>query len=227
MASSTLTYLDAYCERAGDAGLWAEPLNAITNIGFLIAAYMCVRLMRSLQPLSLRSHGDLWILIVALAAIGIGSGLWHTHAAHWSMLADVIPITIFMNVYLLAALWRLFQFSWPRVVFFWLLYQAITVAAQVYLPPDLLHGTVMYLPTYLALLLLTVGLYRKHPAHGKVFELVLIVWTASLVFRTADMEFCQILPIGTHFLWHILNSYVLYRLFEVLVNSAKKPSVAS
>ena len=31
------TYMDAYCERTGP-GLLAEPLNAITNASFLIAA---------------------------------------------------------------------------------------------------------------------------------------------------------------------------------------------
>ena len=44
--NSTLTYFDSYCERAGEIGLWAEPLNAITNIAFLLAAYHCYKLWR-------------------------------------------------------------------------------------------------------------------------------------------------------------------------------------
>ena len=34
--------IDAYCERLGP-GLWAEPLNAVTNLAFLVAALFCAR----------------------------------------------------------------------------------------------------------------------------------------------------------------------------------------
>jgi hypothetical protein len=34
--------IDAYCERLGP-GLWAEPLNAVTNLAFIVAAVICLR----------------------------------------------------------------------------------------------------------------------------------------------------------------------------------------
>ena len=49
-----------------------------------------------------KRHADLavWILIMFVLLIGIGSGLFHTLANRWSALADVIPITLFIYGYL-------------------------------------------------------------------------------------------------------------------------------
>ena len=38
-------YIDIYCERV-DGAFWSEPLNAVSNAFFLVAAFMAWRLMR-------------------------------------------------------------------------------------------------------------------------------------------------------------------------------------
>lgn len=38
-------FIDIYCERTAQ-GFWNEPLNALTNAAFLIAAYCAYRLAR-------------------------------------------------------------------------------------------------------------------------------------------------------------------------------------
>jgi hypothetical protein len=38
------------------------------------------------------------------------------------------------------------------------------------------------------------------------------VFVVSIVFRSIDNAVCPVLPLGTHFLWHCLNAYVLYLL---------------
>ena len=219
--NNTLTYFDSYCERAGDMGLWAEPLNAITNIAFLLAAYFCFKLWREWDGFRWRQHGDMVALTATLAVIGIGSGLWHTHVAHWSLLADVLPITLFIHIYLIASLRRLFGLSWNMVPLCWLGYMAVQMGAELFLPASFLNGTIMYIPTYATLLVMTAVLLRQHPEYGKVFAMVVAVWTASLFFRTVDLELCDIFPYGTHLMWHILNSFVLYRLLALLVQKAR------
>ena len=60
--------IDAYCERLG-AGFWAEPLNAVSNLAFLVAAAAGIALWR-------RAGGsDRPVLLLAglVAIIGIGS----------------------------------------------------------------------------------------------------------------------------------------------------------
>jgi hypothetical protein len=216
---STFDYLDAYCERAGHDGLWAEPINAITNLAFIAAAWFCFQQIRRV-PFSWRV-GDIWVLVAALFAIGVGSGLWHTHATQQTLLADVIPILIFMNVYLLAAMRRLFGLAWWKVGVLFAAYQGLNFASELYLPRDFMNGTVMYLPTFLTLIVMTIAMTYRNKAYGKVFEYVVLVWLVSLFFRTVDLEFCSFLPFGTHFLWHILNSVVLYRLLKLLIDDVR------
>ena len=220
---STFSYLDAYCERAGDAGLWAEPFNAITNLAFIVAAILCGRVLLNYQGVKGRV-ADLWALVVLLFAIGVGSGLWHTYATQHTMWADVIPILLFMNLYLIVALRRLFGMKWLWVVVCWLGFQAANAASEMFLPRDFMNGSVMYLPTYATLLALTFAAYRHHRAAGRVFEISMMVFTASLFFRTTDIAFCELVPIGTHFLWHCLNAYLLYRLLGLLI-AREKPQV--
>ncbi len=218
--ATTLTYLDGYCERAGDPGIWGEPLNAATNLFFLIAALAAAYAIGKMNRPG-RAVIDLWLLVAALAAISIGSGLWHIFPRGDTVLMDVIPITIFINIYLVAALRRFLQLSWVKVIGLWLVYNAIGVAAQIELPPDTLNGTIMYVPTYLTLLVLTYTIHRRDAAAGRALVPVVLVWTASLIFRTVDMQICHIFPLGTHFLWHTLNAWVLYRLLMVLAAKAK------
>ena len=41
----------------------------------------------------------------------------------------------------------------------------------------------------------------------------------SLFFRTVDDAVCGAVPVGTHFLWHILNGVMLGWMIRVLVLS--------
>lgn len=90
-----MDYIDIYCERLV-TGLWAEPFNALTNLSFFIAAWASWRSANRYQTLSI----GVWLLISLIAAIGIGSTLFHTFATSWANLADVLPIFLFQICYL-------------------------------------------------------------------------------------------------------------------------------
>ncbi len=217
--TTVLTYLDGYCERAGDPSIFAEPLNAVTNLFFIIAAVLAMQAIRKLPADSNRT--DLWLLTAALFGIGIGSSIWHLYPTGATVLMDVIPITLFINIFLIAALRRLFTLSWRRTLCWWGLYLILTIAAQLYLPAGLLHGTVMYLPTYAALVALVFALAKRDRDTARTFMNVTTVWTISLILRTIDLEVCGQFVIGTHFLWHTLNAWVLWRLLGVLITHEK------
>ena len=98
--------LSLYCERV-DASFWAEPVNALTNLAFLVAAaaaYAAWRRSEARDPFGLA-------LIGVTVAIGLGSFAFHTLATRGAALLDVIPIAIFVYGYLLFALRRLFQLA--------------------------------------------------------------------------------------------------------------------
>src|SRR5215212_2608106 len=83
--------MDAYCERTGP-GLLAEPLNAITNSSFLIAAWFAWFLGHRTGRLSPGVLTLIWLSV----SVGIGSGLWHTYATAGTLILDVIPILLFL-----------------------------------------------------------------------------------------------------------------------------------
>lgn len=88
--------IDGYCERL-DATFWAEPVNALTNAAFLLAALvMAARIRGTHLPLA-------WALVWLLEATGIGSFLFHTFAQLWAGMADTLPTLAFILTGLFAA----------------------------------------------------------------------------------------------------------------------------
>jgi hypothetical protein len=210
-----ITYLDSYCERLGEAGWAAEPLNALTNIAFLIAAYYLGRfVMRTHLPW--KRYPDIYALVLCMVCIGIGSGAWHISPTSLTNLMDVLPITLFINLYLLSLLRRLFCFSWGWVVLCFALLHKLNYFAATAFSPDSLHGTILYLPTW-AMLVGLVGIASmRHHVFARPLAEITALWTLSLTIRTLDMPLCAYNPYGTHFLWHIVNAYVLYALLRLL-----------
>ena len=201
-----------YCERLSPA-FWAEPINALTNLGFLVAAgLLWVTLVRSRIPL--RGVPDIIVLTGLLVCIAVGSFLWHTLATPSTEWADIVPILIYISLYLLSFLARIARLRPRMVLGMFLLYHAVNIGLQLRIPPQTLNGSMFYLPT-----LILMGLYSKRIRHPAARRLLLAgaVFVVSLVFRTLDFSLCPVWPIGTHFIWHLLNAYVLYLLTLALI----------
>jgi hypothetical protein len=202
-----------YCERGVDQ-FWAEPLNAVTNLAFVLAAVAIVWHLRG----GVRRYWDVLVLAVLAALVGVGSFLWHTLATPWTEWADVIPIGLFINGFLLSFLWRVARWRWPAVVFAVAIFQGLTYAVQAGLPADFLNGSVFYLPTWVALL--GMGLYCRASGYRQAPYVIamLAVFTLSLLARSVDVVICPVFPLGTHFAWHLLNAAVLYLAMRLLVD---------
>jgi hypothetical protein len=161
---------------------------------------------------------DVWLLAILSAAVGIGSFLWHTLATPWSQWTDVIPIGLFIAVFLLGFLRRAVRWSWPAVLAGFAFFQAANGAALASLPADALNGSVFYLPTWAALLLMAVYCRStRKPGASRLFGM-LVIFSISLLLRTVDPLICAVFPAGTHFAWHLLNALLLYRAMRLLVD---------
>lgn len=203
--------IDAYCERLGP-GLIAEPLNALSNAAFLIAALWAARAARKRG-----SEPVIWLLIALVFVIGLGSLAFHTYANRWSALADVLPITLFIYGYLAFALRRFLAFAWWRVMLGIGALFVVTIATERLMPPGFMNGSGAYLPALIASVLVSLELLRRgHPAQLNV-SLASTILFVSLIFRTADLVLCSMLPIGTHFVWHMLNGLVLALYLEAAI----------
>ncbi|MCM2679870.1 ceramidase domain-containing protein [Echinimonas agarilytica] len=198
-----LTQLNNYCERL-DFSFWSEPANALTNIGFILVGMLALSLLNrgDTKPLSLT------ILAMFMVIIGIGSFLFHTFATRWAMLADIIPIYIFQIIFLFAYPRQVLKLSWVQTSLCFVLYIAVVLGSK-YLPFSL-NGSEMYLPTIAALVVFSMAHKRRYQTYDRALMLGSVIFAASLLFRTIDQAICSTIPLGTHFLWHSLNSLVLF-----------------
>jgi hypothetical protein len=151
--------IDIYCERT-DPSFWAEPVNAITNAAFLIAAYVLYRAYRqTYRPTGQRDWPSI-VLIALIAVIGVGSFLFHSFANNWSMLADVIPIALFIWFYLFAFLRRFATTRWVVVIAAYAAFAALNWAIANYVPGEMVNNSQSYFPALIAMALM--GGYLFH-----------------------------------------------------------------
>jgi Ceramidase len=206
--------VDHYCERTSSA-LDAEPLNALTNVAFLLGAWGAWRLY-SRYPFGNMS-GLIRALISTMVIVGIGSFLFHTVATRWAEWGDVLPIMLFMLLYLWLVLTMYFSWLfWPKLVGLGV-YLAATFYLEAAVPGTVLWGGTLYLPTLLLMIAIVTALYwRQSPAAGAMLAAT-VVFLLSFTARTLDAEVCPVLPIGTHFLWHLLNATLLYILVRAAI----------
>ncbi len=212
-------YIDMYCERLGPE-FWAEPLNAITNLSFFIAAFLAFVLARRESALNWRSG----FLIFMMVVIGSGSFAFHTLATFWAKVSDILPILFYQTGFLIFYSRYVMQLSWSKVGGLFALFTLMMVVFY-RLPAEWLNGSLGYAPALL--FVLGFGLWHFTAAKaGKVQEpfvllAATLVFSVSLTFRSVDMQFCQAMPMGTHFMWHVLNGLVLYLCTRALILNQK------
>lgn len=222
-----------YCERGASPGFWAEPLNAISNAAFLIAAVLALmswqRHRYDLAGMPRRSGAEL-ALIALVAIIGTGSFLFHTFATRWAVIADVVPITLFMIAYLGYVLRRFLGLGWlVTLASIGIFMLALREADMLRCGGGLcLNGSVGYLPALAVLVGIGGWLGLKgHPAAGWILGAA-AVFAVSLTFRTLDRAICPQTALfggrvlGTHFIWHMLNATLLYVLLGAAIRHGRR-----
>lgn len=222
MPPSWFDPIDSYCERVG-AAFWAEPLNALSNAAFILAAAYGFHLWRRTGA---KDWAVLWLIAVTVA-VGIGSFLFHTFANRWSLLADVVPIAGFIYSYFLLAMRRFLRLKWGSAIVATGLFVAFnTVFVRLWLglfPGLTLNGSIGYVPAILALLCVGAGTLRlKAWSLARGLLAAAGVLSLSLFFRSIDAAVCSAMPAGTHHLWHILNGAVLLILMRTALASGGK-----
>lgn len=224
-----------YCERGQDPAFWAEPMNALTNGAFIIAAAFATREYLVAPPERGRRDMPTALLILLTYTIGVGSFLFHTYATRWAALADTIPIALFMLAYFGFLLRRFLGLHWlvavaGVAVFYATLWYAGTIECryETLLPitsrtgARCFNGSLGYAPAFFALVGAAALLAAlRHPA-WRLIGLAGLVFLASMTFRTLDLELCSRvrlgdMVVGTHFLWHVLNAVTLYLLLRAAI----------
>lgn len=220
--------LGIYCERGLNPSFWGEPINAVTNAGFIMAgAALIGAAARDQRFVSMA-------LSVLIIVIGVGSFLFHTFATRWAGAADVIPILIFMltAVYALAT-----RASGGSVLLGFLAiagFYGLLTASRTYgaaLAPGF-GASLGYAPAMLVLIGAGLGLSLARRPGGPMLLAAGVIFAASLTLRTLDRPLCEVfsigdLRIGSHFMWHLLNAATLYLTARALLGMGRRPAEAA
>ena len=196
--------IDLYCERTAE-GLFAEPCNLISNLAFLIAAYLAYRYTRRKVADPIRSAQ---LLCGLLALVGIGSSLFHSFATRWAMLTDTAPIQLFI----ISFFWLWLRKHWCLSPLFSVLGVLLLLLGsygiEVLTANYPLNGSQAYIGTAVALSIL--GLIERSTPRRQRILLASLVFCISVTARTLDNALCELNPLGLHCLWHLLNGVVCY-----------------
>ncbi len=214
--------IDGYCERT-DPSFWSEPVNALTNLSFVVAAVVTARMARR--------AGDRSALLLAVCAgsIGVGSYLFHTLATRWSMHADVWPIRVFVLLFLVLAVVRFLRAPvWVGLAAAagFVAVTAATIAAGRTLGLTL-NGSIGYATVPVAMAAMAALTAREDRRSSRALLAIAAVFVVSLGFRTVDRELCAALPLGTHFGWHLLNGVVAGTMIALYVRKGQDRPASS
>lgn len=198
---------DNYCERT-DLSYWSEPVNAVTNLAFILAALVMWK--RSGQNTGAK------VLCVILFVIGAGSYLFHTFATAWAALADTAPIGLFILTYLFLVNKNVVSWPWWVAALgtaAFIPYAAILVPFLNQIPFVMISNFYWTVPILLCAYAFFIR--SKHPQTALGFVLGAALLSVSITMRSLDEILCNAIPIGTHFLWHCMNGLMLGYMIHV------------
>ena len=199
--------VDGYCERI-DASFWSEPLNALTNIFFLVAAVWVLRR----EGLNSTAR----ILALILGMIGVASFLFHSFAQAWAGALDVLFILFFTLLYLFAASKDFMGAPRSIALIITLGYFPFSIVVDwLTLPLTFLGSTRIYMPMLILIILFSLLLYKRSPIVSRGLAVGAFILIISMLARILDVPLCQKIPLGTHFVWHVLNAVMLAWMIEV------------
>lgn len=195
--------LDLYCERLGP-GLWAEPLNVLSNLGFVLVALALARRRPGAHP------RHTLVLVVLIALVGLGSAAFHVFATGWARWFDLLFIEAFIYCYMALYLRSVFALSWLSVAAIGVLFAVFEWGVTRAFEPGSFNGSYRYLPALIAVGVMSAAAVARAGAAARYLAIACAIFLVAVALRTLDLSWCAGWPWGTHFVWHLLNALVLY-----------------
>lgn len=189
-----------------------EPWNAVSSLFILLpAVYWGVKLRGQYKE-----YPFIAFCIPLLFLGGLGSTLFHAfRSSRLLLLLDVTPTAI-LTVALAIYFWIKVLPKWWIAILIVAISAVLRVVATRYLPGHSginvaygIGGAVLFIPTLILL-------YQTKMAHSFHLLTSLACFLLAIGFRQTDKIEQNILPMGTHFLWHIFTGIGGFFLAEYL-----------
>ncbi len=220
MENTPITHWYGVCERAG-LGVFAEPLNVLSSFAFIFVAVAIFQYYRKHEDLERKWIWDIHVLTAITFIIGINSVIFHAFPTRVTELLDTSAIVLFIMLYFWSVLFRIGRcnFFQAGICFVAFLGFSHILVAQF---PHALNDSIGYLSSMIALIVIAVHLHLKARPSSQHFMLAALVGVVSLFCRAIDHEVCPMFPIGTHFVWHMLNATLLYILLKQIIRNVNR-----
>lgn len=204
--------LPVYCEGGNSLEFFAEPLNAISNIAFIFAGLGIYRLLTKnrIQQVEFKA------VLILILFLGFGSFLWHATRNSYTLILDVVPAALSFAVITYIFLRNLIGNKLLALSIALLLLPTRFFISS-FAPTDIISSLIRNLinaTTFFLIILLSFRKYGKIAFEGLV---VLTVYLAAIIMRIVDLQVCQTFPLGTHFLWHILDALAVYLVIKFII----------
>ncbi len=216
----SLLHIYGLCERVAEGAL-AEPLNVITNFAFFATAALLWRECRANSDLRGLKIYDIKLLIALIFSIGLCSSIFHLHPTPLTELLDTLVIAIFIIFFFLSVMVRIVKCKIMETFVCFMAYAGFTHILVTQFP-NAMNGSIAYLSTMTTLIFIALYLNLKRRATARAFLLAAIIGMISLFFRSIDNAVCDKIPIGTHFMWHMLNGLLIYIVMMQLIRNVNR-----
>ncbi|MGA8853534.1 MAG: hypothetical protein WB492_05080 [Christiangramia sp.] len=196
-----------------------EPFNTYSNIFFLIIIiYFSLKVYRDYQ-----NHRFLaWSLPVLFLGL-VGGTVYHATRSHdiW-MYMDWLPIVILclaVSVYYTIKL----KATWQKRLLLIFIVLFLVLGIRLIPLPQHLKTSVGYIGTVIGLLLpIITYFYTTKLHHWGLVLLAFLSFGLAISFRILD-NFVDLLPLGTHWLWHIFGALSVFFLMNYIYKDKLTP----
>lgn len=206
--------LNIYCERQ-TFGFWSEPVNALTNLIFVALGLI----------LSVKTKDDWFCFFLSLEVIviGLASFIFHTFANLIAALADILSILLFGMTYIFVVNLRLMNVNYllSLIIAICLIPFSFCISFITIIIFGELNGSSWYISFVILFLVYSYLLRNRCPDISIALFYFAPLLAVSIILRSIDHNFCNNIPLGTHFLWHIINGILLSGLVWYLYRTSK------
>lgn len=190
-------------ERGRRADVLAEPVNLLTNIAFFAATIVSI-------TFAINAHYQIPAILmsIGISIVGAMSTVFHAKPNKFTMYLDNYTITAWVLFY---------DYCWARYLMGYSLVTSILVVLTVIVfglvvkrrCQNMMRGYVAdYIPVLFMLITFgTMMIFKNGQPHILV---ALFLAGGALAFRV--MDFKVKFPVGVHFMWHILNGFLMLHL---------------
>jgi len=192
---------------------FVEPWNSLSSLFIAGAGAFFLLKVKPHQP----GKGFIYFAAAMLLIGGIGSTLFHgLRTSSWLVYMDFMPIVI-VSVAVALIFWKRILHNWPLAIIttfalFALriaLYQQqnnLNLSAQMLINISyFISGVTIFLPCLI--FLVNTRFYKSNHLFLAIGLMLL-----ALIFRLIDKDVTEILPMGTHFLWHVASGLGAYHM---------------